>query len=138
MKYSNLPYWTDAIQMTECLPAAINREINNQEGYVIWNIYTSMHLSVDSDVLVVVWDEDDFSLLSEDDIIGIQELLLAPDPDNMPSTARKIRLYANLTKIREYILVVPCVMYEGELPKLDFLKAYQFDWSKDQMRGYWD
>jgi len=125
-------YWKDVADdgveaaIAAALADEIEREVEKREGFVLWDMAEDMYLGTDDEGLTMDWDEEDFTLFTEEEIEGIQDLIY--DSENTLSIAKLIRIHFHLGSISEGIRVVPCVLYAGEAPKLDFIKAYEFDW----------
>ena len=101
--------------------------VPDESGYVLWDMVTDTYLCTDTHSSRVGWQlGGEFSLINEEDIEGIQQLLLSKGKATV--TSRQWALYSVLESIKSHVRVVPCVVSHGERPKFDFVNGYRFAW----------
>ena len=113
------------------IAADINREISKEEGYIIWSMETDKNLCLHRGF--ATWSDNDFSVINEEDIEGIQQLFLfqgeiSTTTKQLTTSATQLTIYEDIIGKKVHIRVVPCVVYQSEPPEFDFVNAYQFDW----------
>lgn len=132
-KKASLEDWMDVIydglaaKKSADLAADVEREINKVDGYVIWDTELDLYIYINDER--VGWAAEAFSLIVEMDIEILQELFWKkPKEEDTFILERQIALHKNIIRRNvSRIRVIPCVQYEGEEPKLDFINAFKFD-----------
>ncbi len=104
----------------------IVKEISKEEGYVIFDIEREVYANRDENG--EVWDTDKFTVITGDVIDSMQDIISHNKGKVVASLA--ITFFDMIQGRVGSMIVIPCVEYKGEEPKLDFVNAFKFNGTK--------
>ncbi len=123
------PNWQDIMKMNSgaasIAAGRLGEAIQKEEGYAIWHVRHDVYLFL-SEGHHIGWNPNDFSLIREEDIEVLQEVLWTRWSVK-DHTQLQHDLYQVILPQINHLQVIPCVLCEGEEPNLDFVNAFRFD-----------
>jgi len=96
--------------------------MNVEKGYVLLHMDLDAYLFVDDELR---WDADKFSSIEEETIDVLRDWVWRGTP-SLALIPLLFPLFQFMFDMADSILVIPCVKYEGEEPKLDYVNAFKF------------